>query len=122
MKKLSLITLPFVILVSSLTAKVITVDNNAGSVAQYSNLGTAIAEADAGDTILIAGSPNAYGTFNVYKQLHFVGAGYFLAENSIPGLSSNVSTVSMTIKKDILKLLTNFRYELGTESSLLASI
>lgn len=78
-----------------------TVDNNAGSVAEYSNLQTAIIEAATGDTILIAGSPNYYGLLNVYKELHFVGVGYYLATNSVPGLSTNASAVVLRFKNDI---------------------
>lgn len=78
-----------------------TVDNNAGSVAEYSNLQTAIIEAATGDTILIAGSPNYYGLLNVYKELHFVGVGYYLATNSVPGLSTNASAVGLRFKNDI---------------------
>jgi hypothetical protein len=70
-------------------AKVITVDNNPGSVAMYSSLQTAIDSAATGDTILIAGSPNSYGTVQVGRRLKFAGVGYFLAEHSVPGINKN---------------------------------
>ncbi len=70
-------------------AKVITVDNNPGSVAMYSSLQTAIDSAATGDTILIAGSPNSYGLVQVGRRLKFAGVGYFLAEHSVPGINKN---------------------------------
>ena len=77
-----------------------TVDNNAGSVAQFNNLGTAIAAAAPGDIILIAGSPTNYGNHNIYKELHFVGVGTFLGQNGVPGLSNNISAAGFNFYND----------------------
>jgi hypothetical protein len=66
----------------------------------YSNLGTAIAEASPGDTLLIAGSPFHYGDHWIYKELHFVGVGWFLATNGIPGISKDWTGVHLRFKKD----------------------
>lgn len=70
-------------------AKVITVDNNPGSVAMYSSLQTAIDSAATGDTILIAGSPSSYGSVQVGRRLKFAGVGYFLGEHAVPGINKN---------------------------------
>jgi hypothetical protein len=75
-------------------AKVITVDNNAGSVAMYSSLQAAINAAATGDTILIAGSPNDYGSVSVGRRLKFVGPGYFLEEHGTPGINKNAASAS----------------------------
>lgn len=78
-----------------LHAKTITVDNRVGSVAMFSNLQSAINAADPGDTILIAGSPNGYGDANIGKSLKLVGAGYFLAENQIQGITKNEASIQV---------------------------
>jgi hypothetical protein len=100
MKKILSLVFVFCVFLIPLSAKVITVDNNAGSVAQYSSLASAITEADPGDTLLIVGSPSSYGSHSIYKELHFIGVGYFLAENNIPGLSTNHTLAHITFKQD----------------------
>ncbi len=79
-----------------------TVDGNAGAVAQFSGVQAAIDAASPGDTILIAGSPDYYGTFNIYKELHFVGVGFFLSTNGVPGLSTHGASVGLNFKNDNL--------------------
>lgn len=74
-------------------AKLITVDNNSGSVAMYSSLQSAIDAAATGDTIFIAGSPSSYGSVNVGRRLKFVGPGYFLGEHAVPGINPNSAHV-----------------------------
>ncbi len=70
--------------VSLFQAKVWTVDNNTGSAwANFTNLDTAQYRAVNGDTLLISGSPNSYGSFNITKQLKLFGPGYLFAENQI---------------------------------------
>jgi hypothetical protein len=101
MNKLLWVISPILLLLTQLSAETLTVDNNPGSVAMYSSLITAINEASAGDTLLIAGSASPYGgVFNLYKQLHFVGPGYLLGANGIPGLNSNVAQFHIEFKKD----------------------
>ena len=77
-------------------AKTITVDNKVGSVAMFTSVQTACDTAVQGDTILIAGSPTAYGHVDVRKQVHLVGPGYWLAENGIPGITKDTATFSIT--------------------------
>ncbi len=83
------------------TAAVLTVDNNPGSVAMYTSLAAAVNDSnpDGSDTILVAGSPNYYGNINVYKEIHIVAMGYLLADNAIPGLSSDQTRIDITLKK-----------------------
>jgi hypothetical protein len=95
MKKYSLLVLSLFIASTAYSATVRTVDNNVGSVAMYSSITAAYADAEDGDTILVAGSPTAYGILDCYKELHFVGAGYWLNVNGIPG--TNISTTSLNI-------------------------
>lgn len=80
-------------------AKVITVDNNPGSVAMYSSLQTAIDSAATGDTILIAGSPFSYGSVQVGRRLKFAGAGYFLGEHSVPGINKNTAMADFSLNR-----------------------
>ncbi len=77
-----------------------TVDNNAGAVAQFSGVQAAIDAASPGDIILIAGSPTYYGTFDIYKELHFVGVGYFLGTNGVPGLSTHGASVGLNFRNN----------------------
>ncbi|MGK0237760.1 MAG: hypothetical protein ACI92G_001222 [Candidatus Pelagisphaera sp.] len=100
MKRFFSFVLPILLLSPLLKADILTVDNNGGSIAMYTSLATAIAAASPGDTLLIAGSPNHYGDHHLYKPLHFVGVGYFLTSNNIPGLSKNATNVHLRFKKD----------------------
>jgi hypothetical protein len=84
-------------------AKIITVDNNAGSVAMHTSLQAAINSAATGDTILIAGSPNGYGNVDVGRRLNFVGPGYFLGENGVPGINKNRAEAGFALyRRDLL--------------------
>jgi len=88
------------IIASGLThAKVITVDNNPGSVAMHSSLQSAIDSAATGDTILIAGSPTSYGSVQVGRRLKFAGVGYFLAEHSVPGINKNSAKADFSLNR-----------------------
>ena len=100
MKKTYLLLLPLLSLSSWVSAATLTVDNNPGSVAMYTGIAAAYEDAEIGDTILVAGSATSYGTLNVYKKLNWVGPGYFLSTNGIPGLSTNSAAVRLTFKKD----------------------
>jgi hypothetical protein len=84
-----------VALAAPLAAAILTVDNKPGSVAMYSNLQAAYDAAAQDDTIVLAASPNSYGTIDVYKRLHFRGPGYFLSENGVLGteLAGNTANV-----------------------------
>jgi hypothetical protein len=84
-------------------AKIITVDNNAGSVAMHTSVQAAVDSAATGDTILIAGSPNSYGGANVGRRLNFVGPGYFLSENGVPGINKIGAGVDFGLfRRDLL--------------------
>lgn len=78
------------------SAKVITVDNKAGSVAMFTSVQAAVDAAEVDDTILIAGSATSYGHARVTKKLNFVGPGYFLQENSIPGITKEAASVNLS--------------------------
>ena len=70
MKKLLLLSIIYIGLMSALKATIITVDNNVNSPADYTDLQTAIDAATAGDTIYVAGSNTTYGAKNVTKKLN----------------------------------------------------
>jgi hypothetical protein len=58
-------------------AAILTVSNNPSSLAQYSNIGAAIAAAASGDTIYVHGSPNSYGDVRIAnKRIALIGPGY----------------------------------------------
>jgi hypothetical protein len=57
-------------------ARVITVNNNAGSPSTFSSLQAAIATAATGDTIYVQGSATDYGNISITKRLVLLGAGY----------------------------------------------
>ena len=78
-------------------AATITVNNNAGAVADHSTMADAIAAASAGDTLLVAGSTTSYGTAVLDKQLKIVGPGYFLTENNVPGVTPGVDDQPATM-------------------------
>jgi len=73
-------------------ATVRTVSNNPAIPAQYSGLQAAIDDADAGDTILVAGSASTYGSITTVKSLVIVGAGY----NNPYGYNSIIDYLSLT--------------------------
>lgn len=79
-------------------AKTITVDNKVGSVAMYTSAQAACDAADPGDTILIAGSPTSYGGLTLRKRLNLVGPGYFLNENSIPGITKDSAVIAISFQ------------------------
>lgn len=70
----------FCFLISSLHAKVWTVDNT-GKVADFTTTTAALAGVSDGDTLLIGGSTTAYADINLTKKLVIYGTGYFLTEN-----------------------------------------
>ena len=67
----------FLVITAGAFATVHTVSNNPATLAQFSNINTAVTAAAAGDTIYIHGSPNAYFAFTqTNKQLTFIGPGF----------------------------------------------
>ena len=90
------------LLISSLSAEVrtITIDRKPGTVAMFDNLADAYSDANDGDTLLFAPSSTGYGSVLCYKQLTFLGSGYRLDDNAVPGLNSNSVNVDITFKND----------------------
>jgi hypothetical protein len=74
MKYFLLILLP--LLPAVVSARVITVNNNAGSPSVFSNLQTAVDSAANGDTLYVQGSQTDYGNVTITKRLVLIGAGY----------------------------------------------
>lgn len=70
----------FCFLLTSLNAKVWTVDNT-GKVANFTTTTAALNGASDGDTLLIGGSSITYADINLNKKLVIYGTGYFLTEN-----------------------------------------
>lgn len=56
--------------------------------------------AQAGDTIMLAGSPTGYSAPNIYKRIHIVGPGYNLEENQILGVNAAQANVSLRFGKN----------------------
>jgi hypothetical protein len=54
-----------------------TVSNNPLFIAQFTSLQTALDSASAGDTIYVYRSRTQYGSFNISKPVHLIGAGYY---------------------------------------------
>jgi len=94
-KKVSAIVLCTAIFVVNLSAKVITVDNNPGSVAMFDNFADAYNSAEDGDTILLAGSSRSYSAPTIYKRIHVRGPGYYLAENGVEGVNLHDAKVNL---------------------------
>lgn len=65
------------------SATIWTVDNS-GGLADFSDVNSAIAAVEDGDTLLFAGSSSTYGTVSLTKPLCLIGPGYFLTENPNP--------------------------------------
>jgi hypothetical protein len=80
-------------------AAILTVDNKPGSVAMFTDFQAAYNAAQAGDTIMLAGSPTGYSAPTIYKRLHIVGPGYLFGENAIPGINTNYAYVSLTFAR-----------------------
>ena len=78
----SLFLLGSLITALSASATVLCVNNSPGSTAPYTDLITAHAVAQTGDTIYVEGSNTDYGSLTVTKRLVFIGPGYFTAENN----------------------------------------
>ena len=96
-KTFQLILVTFIAGAGLVQAKVITVDNNAGSVAMFSSLQAAVDSAATNDTIFIAGSPNSYGSVSIGRRLNFVWPGYFLSEHSVPGINSHPARIDANL-------------------------
>lgn len=74
MKKIFTILI-FTCLLGAASAKVRTVNNNAGGPGQFSNLQTALDSSASGDTIYVHGSATSYGNVTIKKQITLIGTG-----------------------------------------------
>jgi hypothetical protein len=72
-------------------ATIINVNNNVNSPGQYTNLQTAIDNANQGDTIYVAGSSTTYGNIVMNKSLKLFGAGF----NNPNGLNTTIGTIAL---------------------------
>lgn len=75
MKKLILL-LSLSIYFQSAYSRVLTVSNSSTSIAQYSNLQTAIDASKYGDTIYVHGSKTTYGDITIKRRITLIGAGF----------------------------------------------
>jgi len=87
------LTISIILISMSLSAQaVLTVDNNQGAAAQYSDLQTAINAANVGDTIYVQPSPNGYGNIIITKTLSIYGIGHIPELNA--GLSASINIIN----------------------------
>lgn len=93
----------FLFLFTSLGATIWTVDKNPNNNANYTDITTAITNANAGDTIYVAGHAIDYGNVTLNKELHLVGPGYFLDENP----ETNVWQVSAKLERTVFSAGSN---------------
>lgn len=75
-KQLLLLLLLFLITRIEVMSTIITVNNNPNSPGQFSDLISALAVANSGDTIMVAASSAYYGRVTITKPLTLIGEGY----------------------------------------------
>jgi hypothetical protein len=76
------------LLTSAASATILTVHNDPLYNAQYNSIGSAIAAASAGDTLLVHGSPVSYGSFTLSIPLAIIGHGHDPVVGPAPYFSS----------------------------------
>ncbi len=100
------------VLVTSVQAKILRVNNTANMAVNYTTVAAAVAAATDGDTIHIEGSVTPYtGNVTVNKKLTIVGPGYFLG-----------STAETQYSKETARINFNFTFDTGSEGSILAGV
>lgn len=93
MKK-AIFTLAAVYMAMAANATILRVSNVNSSSAPYSSIETALEDAQTGDTIAIDGSPTAYSSLTIRKQVVLLGPGYWQTENGlVSGVSVNKASV-----------------------------
>lgn len=102
--------LVFVFLVFDSQAKIWRVNNSGSIDADFFDLSSAISGAAAGDTLYLGMSTQNYGSATLSKELHFIGSGYFLADNDSTQAIQNAST------------LTSLTFNSGSENSSIAGL
>jgi len=76
MRKNLILSLLILSISTATFATVRTVSNNSNSPGQYTSMSAAITAAIAGDTLMVHGSNNDYGSFTISKQLTIIGTGH----------------------------------------------
>ena len=76
MKNYNLLLFMLLLCSWSAQATILTVSNNGGTPAQYTDLQVAHNSANSGDTLFVHASGNNYGNVNISKQLTIIGEGY----------------------------------------------
>lgn len=99
-----LLFLAFCCLAATAQATVLLVNNNNPNPGQYPNVDAAIAVANSGDTIYIAGSPFTYPNFTVSKNnLTFIGPG--ARSPRVLGQDADIICVTLNDNIDSLKVM-----------------
>ena len=82
-------------IVSSLSARIWTLDNTPGNTAaDFTNFQDAVDAAQSGDSIYVQGSAIAYGHLGINKKVAIFGPGYFLSENDSTQVNKNPAMTS----------------------------
>lgn len=79
---------------SSAFGKIITVDNNVSSGADFSTITDAINSASNGDTLYVHASNQAYGNVSISKKLILIGPGHY--PQATGGLSAKLGKITFT--------------------------
>jgi hypothetical protein len=69
------LSIVFFVVAIQVNATILLVNNTTNSPGDYSNIDTAMAAANIGDTIYISGSPYGYGNFTISKSVTIIGTG-----------------------------------------------
>jgi hypothetical protein len=93
-KQTTLIAMAIIMIAQITSATVWRVNNRPNADADYTTIQAAHNGATSGDTLYIEGSTTSYGTLTCTKQLHIIGAGDFLNDNSETQAYKEVSNVS----------------------------
>lgn len=92
MKK-TLLMVAFAAVCSMAQAKILRVNNTTGSGAPYTKVDDAVADAVAGDTIMLDGAKASYGNITINKKLVLLGPGYWRSENGVTGQGESDATM-----------------------------
>jgi hypothetical protein len=92
-KKTLIIATAIMMIAQITTATVWRVNNRPNADADFTTIQAAHDGATAGDILYIEGSPSSYGNLTCTKQLHIIGAGDFLNDNSETQAYKEVSIV-----------------------------
>lgn len=93
-KRTTFIAMAMILIAQITSATVWRVNNRADADADFTTIQAAHDGATAGDILYIEGSPTSYGALTCTKQLHIIGAGDFLNDNSETQAYKGVSNVS----------------------------